>query len=359
MVSLLMSDNSPVRYRVNGLFACRCAAVMLALCLGSSGRASAQAIADFYRGRTLNFIVVFSPGGTYDLYSRLVATHLPRYIPGNPKIVVQYMPGAGGLNGAVHLATQSPRDGTELGMVDRGIVVSQVLRAASAPLDASKFSWIGSVSSYGGIMQVSGRTGVRTADDLRRLPVVLGSWGFETSSYTLPVLLNALAGTKFKVVTGYRGAADVDLAIEGGEADGRISSWATLKFTKAALLDEGKIVVVMQSGVKRHPDLPQVPLVGELATSEQGRRILEFIDSDSAIGWSVLAPPDVSADRVGALREAFDRMVADPDFVADATKRHLDVVPSTGQDVAAVVRRTLSTPEADIAIMKTVLAEKK
>jgi len=341
------------------LFGCCSAAAILAFCLGSPGRASAQAIADFYQGRTINFIVVFSPGGTYDLYSRLVAAHLPRFIPGNPRIVVQYMPGAGGLNGAVHLATQSPRDGTELGMLDRGIAVSQVLHAANVPLDASKFSWIGSVSSYGGIMQVSGRTGVRTAGDLSRLPVVLGSWGFETSSYTLPVLLNTLADTKFKVVTGYRGAADVDLAIEGGEVDGRISSWATLKFTKSALLDEGKIVVVMQSGVKRHPDLPQVPLVGELATTEQGRRILEFIDSDSAIGWSVLAPPDVPADRVAALREAFDRMVADAGFLADAAARHLEVVPSTGQEVAAVVRRTLSTPETDIAIMKTLLAEKK
>lgn len=202
----------------------RCAALVLALCLGSGCRAFAQTTADFYAGKSINFIVVFAPGGTYDLYSRLVASHLPRFIPGNPKIVVQYMPGAGGLNGAAHLAAQSPRDGTELGMVDRGIAVNQLLHPTATSLDASAFNWIGSVSSYGGIIQVSGRTGVRTADDLRRIPVVMGSWGVETSSYTLPVLLNALAGTKFKVVTGYRGAANVDLAIEGGEVDGRISS---------------------------------------------------------------------------------------------------------------------------------------
>src|SRR5579872_2593661 len=126
-----MSDGASGRSRWHG---CCAAAIVLALCPGLSGRASAQTVADFYRGRTINFIVVFSPGGTYDLYSRLVAVHLPRFIPGNPKIVVQYMPGAGGLNGAVHLAVQSPRDGTELGMVDRGIVVSQVLRATTAPL---------------------------------------------------------------------------------------------------------------------------------------------------------------------------------------------------------------------------------
>jgi tripartite-type tricarboxylate transporter receptor subunit TctC len=208
-------------------------------------------------------------------------------------------------------------------------------------------------------LQVAGRAGVKTADDLRRIPLVIGSWGVETSSYTIPVLLNALAGTKFKVVTGYRGAAEVDLAIESGEVDGRISSWPTLKYTKAESLAEGKLVVVMQSGVKRNPDLPQVPLVGELATTEQGRHILEFIDSDSAIGWSVVAPPGVPLDRVTALRQAFDRMVADPKFLADAQARHLDVVPSTGQEMAALITRTLSVPEQDIAAMNNLLAAKK
>jgi len=342
---------------------CRYAIALLsalsALGLPGSQHAAAQSVADFYRGRTINFIVVFSPGGTYDLYSRLAAQHLGRFIPGNPRIVVQYMPGAGGLNGAAHLASQSPHDGSELGMVDRGIAVGQVLHPASTPLDAGKFSWIGSISSYGGILQVAGRTGVKAAADLRRLPVVIGSWGFETASYELPVLLNALAGTKFKVVTGYRGAPDVDLATEAGEVDGRISSWATLKFTKEAELKAGKIVVVLQSGVKRNPDLPDVPLVGEMATTEQGRRILEFIDSDSAIGWSVLAPPAVPAERVAALREAFDKMVADPAFLADAAARHVDVLPSHGQDIAAVVARTLSTPADDISIMNKLLAEKK
>jgi tripartite-type tricarboxylate transporter receptor subunit TctC len=269
------------------------------------------------------------------------------------------MPGAGGLTGAIHLATQAPQDGTEIGMLDRAIAVNQVLRTTGVPLDASKFQWIGSVSSYGGVLQVAGRTGVRTADDLRRIPLVMGSWGVETSSYTMPVLLNALVGTKFKVVTGYRGAAEVDLAVESGEVDGRISSWPTLKYTKAAALAEGKLVVVMQSGLKRNPDLAQVPLVTELAATEQGRRILEFIDSESGIGWSVTAPSGVPLDRVAALREAFDRMVADPKFLDDAQARHLDVVPSTGQEIQALVKRTLSVPRQDIAAMNELLAAKR
>jgi tripartite-type tricarboxylate transporter receptor subunit TctC len=334
-------------------------ALLVVLCAGQPCRARAEPIAEFYRQKTITFVTVFAPGGTYDFYGRLVATHLPGFIPGNPKIVVQYLPGAGGLTGAIRLATQAAQDGTEIGMVDRAIAVNQVLRTAGVPLDAKKFQWIGGISSYGGVMQVAGRAGVKTADDLRRIPLVIGSWGVETSSYTLPVLLNALAGTKFKVVTGYRGAAEVDLAIENGEVDGRVSSWPTLKYTRAAALAEGKLVVVMQSGVKRNPDLSQVPLVGELATTEQGRHILEFIDSDSGIGWSVVAPPGVPLDRVTALRQAFDRMVADPKFLADAQARHLDVVPSTGQEMEALVMRTLSVPEADIGVMNNLLAGKK
>jgi tripartite-type tricarboxylate transporter receptor subunit TctC len=175
----------------------------------------------------------------------------------------------------------------------------------------------------------------------------------------MPVLLNALAGTKFKVVTGYRGAAEVDLAVESGEVDGRESSWPTLKYTKAAQLANGKLVVVMQSGLKRNPDLPQVPLVGELAATEQGRRILEFIDSESGIGWSVVAPPGVPLDRIAALRQAFDQMVADPKFLEEAHAKHLDVVPSTGQEMEVLVRRTLAVPREDIDAMNKLLAARR
>jgi tripartite-type tricarboxylate transporter receptor subunit TctC len=332
---------------------------LLALCLAEPHRALAEPIGDFYRQHAITFVSVFAPGGTYDLYSRLVANHLTEFIPGNPKIVVQYMPGAGGLTGAVHLAAQAAQDGTVIGMVDRAIAVNQVQRTTGVPLDASRFQWIGSVSSYGGVLQVAGRTGVRSAGDLHSIPLVIGSWGIETSSYTLPVLLNALAGTRFKVVTGYRGAAEVDLALESGEVDGRVSSWPTLKYTRAAALAEGKLVVVMQSGLKRNPDLADVPLGGELAPTEQGRRILEFVDSDSGIGWSVLAPPGVPLDRVTALRQAFDQMVTDPKFLADAQARHLDVVPSTGQEIEALVRRTLAVPQADIDAMNKLLAAKR
>jgi tripartite-type tricarboxylate transporter receptor subunit TctC len=187
----------------------------------------------------------------------------------------------------------------------------------------------------------------------------MGSWGVETSSYTFPVLLNALAGTKFKVVTGYRGSTDVEIAVERNEVDGRMSSWSQLKATKAAPLAERALVVVIQTGVRRNPELPAIPLVAEMATTEQGRRILEFIDSESGIGWSVLSPPGVPLDRVAALRQAFDQMVADPRFLADAQARNLEVMPNTGQEVEAIVKRTLSIPRDDIAVMNSLIAAAK
>jgi tripartite-type tricarboxylate transporter receptor subunit TctC len=331
----------------------------LALGLLAPSGASADAVADFYRTKTITFTVVFAPGGTFDLYSRLVAAHLPKYIPGNPKIIVQNVPGAGGLNGAARLANQSTQDGTELGMVDRSIAVTQVLRGGNLPFDAAKYSWIGSVSSYSGVLYVAGRTGVKSTEDLRRTSVVMGSWGIETSSYMFPVLLNALAGTKFRVVTGYRGAPETELAIERNEVDGRLSSWSQLKSTKAAALADGKLVVVLQTGVRRNPELPTIPLVAEMATTEQGRRILEFIDSESGIGWAVLSTPGVPLDRVAALRQAFDLMVADPAFAAELKAKGLELMPGTGQEVEAIVRRTLSIPRDDIAFMNSLLAAAK
>src|SRR5262249_25068512 len=157
-----------------------------------------------------------------------------------------------------------------------------------------------------------------SADDLRRIPVVVGSWGNTTDSFITPTLLNTLAGTKFKVVTGYRGASDVDLAVEQGEVDSRVSSWTALKTQRNYWRTSGTVVVPFQTGLKRHPEMPQLPLISDLATDADGRRILEFMNSDSSIGWNVVAPPNVPDDRVAALRAAFDAMLVDPEFLAEA-----------------------------------------
>ncbi len=321
-----------------------CVAAWLAVIAACNDYAQAQPAEEFFKGKSLRFTVVYSPGGTYDLYSRLFIIHLSKHIPGNPPVAIQYMPGAGGLVGTDNLYEKAPRDGTQLGMLPRDIAINQMLHPKDARYDARQFNWIGRISSYTGVMFVMSGTGVKTADDLRRNDVVVGSWGNTTDSFVTPTLLNALAGTRFKVVTGYRGAADVDLAIERGEADARVASWTAVKTTRGDWLRDGKIVVPFQTGLKRHADLPQLPLISDLATSDEGRHILEFMKSDSSVGWNVVAPPGVTQDRVALLRQAFDATMKDPAFLADAQKQHLEIVPGSGEEVAQVVARTLATP---------------
>jgi tripartite-type tricarboxylate transporter receptor subunit TctC len=337
--------------------ACHCVPALLAACIGFAPMtpALAQSAEDFFKGKTLRFTVVYEPGGTYDLYSRLLITHLAKHIPGNPAIVIQYLPGAGGMVGTVNLYEKAARDGTQLGMLPRDIAVNQMLHPEAARYDAKRFTWIGRIASYTGVMLVMSRTGVKTAADLRSSAVVAGSWGNTTDSFVTPTLLNALAGTRFKIVTGYRGAADVDLAIERGEADARVASWTALKTTRGEWLKDGRITVPFQTGLKRHADLPDLPLISDLASSDDGRRILEFMNSDSSVGWNAIAPPEVPTDRVAALRSAFDATVRDPDFLADAQKQGLEIVPGRGDEVREVVEHTLATPPELVARIAAII----
>jgi tripartite-type tricarboxylate transporter receptor subunit TctC len=311
---------------------------------------------DFFQGKSLRFTVVYDPGGTYDLYSRLIIAHLSRHIPGHPAIVIQYMPGAGGMNGTLYLYGRAEQDGTQLGMLPRDIAVNQMLHPEASRYDARRFNWIGRIASYTGVVFVASHTGVKTADDLRRIVVAAGAWGPTTDSHVTPTLLNALAGTRMKIVTGYSGAAAVDLAIERQEVDARVASWTAVKTTHGAWLDDGRIAVLFQTGLKPHADLPQLPLISKLATSDEGRQILEFMNSDSSIGWNVVAPPNVPQDRVAILRAAFDATMQDPEFLADAKMHGLEIVPARGQEVEDIVRRSVAVPPLAINRVKAILA---
>src|SRR5262245_21306822 len=337
----------------------RLAALALCCAVGSMmDRASAQAVPDFFQQKTIRFTVTYEPGGSYDLYARLLSAHLGRHIPGNPALVVQYMPGAGGLLGILHLHEKAAQDGTEIAILPRDLAINQRLRPETARYDARRFNWIGTLSTYAGVMFVASRTGVKTAEDLRRIPVVVGSWGPTTETFITPTLLNALAGTKFKLVTGYRGGPDVDLAVERGEVDGRMASWTLLKTQRERWLKDKFVVIPFQAGIRSHPELKGIPLVSELATTEEGRRILEFQNSDAGIGWSVVAPPNVPADRVAILRAAFDKTMRDPEFIAEAQKRGYEINPSSGQDLESIVGRTIATPAEALVRLKNILATK-
>jgi len=332
------------------------ALVVFCVASGWAEQSAAQNAGDGFGRKTINFMITYEPGGSYDLYARLAAIHLPRHIPGHPAMVNQYMPGAGGLIGILHLFEKAPQDGTEIAILPRDLAINQRLRPDTARYDARRFNWIGTLSSYAGVMFVASRTGVKAAEDLRRVEVVAGSWGQTTETYITPTLLNALAATKFKLVTGYRGGPDVDLAVERGEVDGRMSSWTLLKTQRAQWLRAGFVVIPFQAGIKSHPELKDIPLIASLATSEEGRRILEFQNSDAGIGWSVVAPPNVPPERVAMLRQAFDKMIADPDFLADAQKRGLEINPASGRELAEIVNRTIATPAEALARLKKLIA---
>lgn len=328
----------------------RCSFLMMTIAMASPSPAvSAPA------EKPIKVVVASVPNGSLDLYARLIATHLTKHLPGNPVSSVQYMPGAGGLVGTLYMYEKAMQDGTELAMLPRDIPINQILRPEAAGLDARRFTWIGRLSSYEGIMYVASRTGIRTADDLRRIPVIAGSWGQTNETYTTPTLLNVLAETKFKIVIGYRGGPDVDLAIEQGEIDGRMASWTSLKAQRPQWLRDGFVVIPFQSGLKPHPELPNVPLITELARTEEGRRILEFQNSPAEIGWSIVAPPNVPSSRVAMLRDAFDKAVSDPELRAEAGKRGLDINPSTGKELEEIVNRTVAMPADALATLKRIL----
>ncbi len=306
----------------------------------------------------MTITVVYGAGGTYDVNARLVAQHLPEFIPGKPTMVVKNMPGASGLTGAHYLYNRAPKDGTELGVLSREIAVEQLMRPKDVKLDAAKLTWIGGISSYSGVLFVATRTGVRTFADAKKKQVNVGAWGRGSSASTIPTALNTLAGTKFKIVSGYRGASDVDLAIERGEADGRVSSWVAMQRHYGKQLADGSVAVLFQTGVKPSPELAKVPLLKDLATTAEGKAILSFIDSGSAIGWAVSAPPGVPADRTQALRRAFDRMIASPAYLADAKKRKMEVAPSTGEELEALVKQALATPPDNVAKAQALFGKK-
>lgn len=329
------------------------------LFVAGPGSAQAQPSSDFYAKRTIKLIVTYAPGGSYDLYARLVADHMPPFIPGRPTIVVSHMPGAGGAIGVQALYTLEPQDGTSLAIMPRDIASNQMLRPDAVKYDARRFSWIGSISAYAGVLYVHTRTGVKTLDDFRKKPVVIGSWGATTESFITPTLLNAVAGTNIKIVTGYRGGPDVDIAAERGEVDGRVASWGFLKGQRPQWLKEGTVVVPFQTGLRRHPELPDVPLIPELALDANGRNVLEFMNADSGLGWSMASTPNVPAERVSILRSAFDKVVLDKAFLADAEKRNLDILPSSGAELDALVARTLATPPEAVAQLKKLIGEEK
>ena len=314
------------------------------LALGAAGQA--QSPADFYKGKNVDLTIGYSAGGGYDVYARLLARHMGRFIPGNPAIVPKNMPGAGSLGLANWLYNVAPKDGTAFGTIGRGTVFDPLLGSTKAQFDAAKFNWLGSMNDEVSVCVSWYTTGITSLEQVKHNELTVGGSGQAADTDQFPKVLNATIGTKFRLVTGYPGGNDVDLAMERGEVMGRCGwSWSSVVATHKSWIDEHKINVLVQLSLSKHPDLPNVPLVMDLANNDEQRQIFKLVFARQPMGRPFLAPPGVPSDRVSVLREAFMDTMKDGDFLAEAEKMKLEINPVAGDAVQEIVQDVYKTPK--------------
>jgi tripartite-type tricarboxylate transporter receptor subunit TctC len=312
----------------------------------AGGAASAQSPEQAFAGKTITIYVGYTAGGSYDLYGRLVSRHLGAHLPGHPTVVVQNMPGAGSLKAANFLYEVAPRDGTALGVVVESAALEQALANPAVQFDAARFTYVGRLATSNNIFMMWHTAKVQSLADARQLPSLLAGTGPGSIAETIPKLTNALIGTKFKLISGYPASTEAMLAMERGEVDGASSSWAAVKVGKGDWLREKKIKIILQTTPERIAELPDAPCLGELGSTPEERQVFALYASGSAIGRSLIGPPAIPPERVAALRDAFDAMVKDAEFVADIQRINVELDPLPGAAVAELVAKTLAVPKS-------------
>jgi tripartite-type tricarboxylate transporter receptor subunit TctC len=317
------------------------------LALWPASACLAQTPAEFYKSRTIELDIGFSVGGAYDAYARILARTMGKYIPGNPAIVPKNMEGAGSMRVANYLYNAAPRDGTSFGTISRGTGFEPLLGDRGARFAATAFNWIGSTNNEVSVCVAWYTSGVATFEDARTHVLVVGATGPSADTYQFPKITNAVLGTKFKIVTGYPGGNDVDLAMERGEVQGRCAwSWTSVKGLHQAWLDQNRLNILFQMGLGKHRDLPGIPLIVDLAKTDEERAILRLIFARQVMAWPFVAPPGVPVARVEALRKAFLATLQDKDFLAEADRAGLEITPVAGTDIQKLVQDVYATPAA-------------
>jgi len=313
--------------------------------LGAAGSAAADSVSDFYKNKTVTIWVGYSPGGGYDVYARTFARHWSKHLPGNPEFIVKNRPGAGSMLVANELYNILPKDGTAIGVIGRGMPQEKLLGNDQAKFESDKFTWIGSANNEVSVCVSWAATGITKYEDLKTRGMIVGGTGEGADTDTFPKVMNNVLGTKLKLVTGYPGGTDVLFAMEKGELEGRCGySWSSAVTTHGDWLRDKKMNVLVQMSTEKHPDLPNVPFIMDLADTEEQKQVLEFIYARQAWGRPFLAPPGVPADRAKALQDSFMAVTKDPAFVADAKKQKLEINPLSGPRVAQLMKRMAQTP---------------
>jgi len=307
------------------------------------GAAPAQDAAEFYRGKTVNLVVGFNPGGGADTYARLVARHLGRHVAGNPTVVVRNMQGAGSVIAANYVFNVSPKDGSELGLFAGNIVIDPLIGGTQHKYETRAFSWIGAPSSDSNVCLSSPKTAFKSIDDALKREMITGTSG--TSTLDFPLTMNNVIGTKFKLVKGYAGSAALRLAMERGEIEGFCGVGYNSMRT-AGLLTPDKSNILVQVGLSRNPHMPTVPFIFDYAKSEADRQIFTLVFGWLDLERPIAAPPGTPADRLQALRDGFDRAMQDPALLADAEKVNVGIEPMSGAAIARFVDDASRTPPA-------------
>lgn len=316
------------------------ASVVAILLLAAAAAHSAKTI-----DRPLTIYVAGTAGGGIDLFGRLLGRHLGRHIPGNPTVTVEDMPGAGGIRAANFLARQAPHDGTAMTTFAGGPILEPLIGARHPGYDMSEFTWIGALAKDVGLCLSWGPSPFKVINDVRNDVMVVAGTGAGSETDTWPVIINEVLGTKFKVVTGYLGTQETMLAIERGEVNGRcILSLSALKTAKPDWLSDKKVNVLLQVGVEKSPELPDVPLLLDLVNNDNDRRMLTLLSAPSEMARPFAAPPGLDGGTTNLLRRAFDATAADPEFRAEAKKMQADITPMTGEEVQKLVAEIYATP---------------
>ncbi len=343
----------PLRTRTSAF-----AAVITVAVLAASPAAAQQSVADFYKGKTVALLLGTGPGGSYDLYARIFAEHLPRHIPGNPSIVIEHMPGAGGVTAGNHLYGPGPQDGTKV-LLSHAIINAEVLNPkAGVRFQSAKFNWIGTYDAIAHTLALWHGSKAKTIADLKKPGTVIGSFAKAHFTYQWPAMMQDALGLNFKIITGYPTGSTNNLAMERGEIDGWAASWENLIGTRPQWIKEKKVNLLIQFLLERKRQLPDVPTLLELAPANK-KDIVEFMSATTPFGRGIVAGPGVPADRVAALRKAFEATVKDPAFIAMAQQRKVDVEWRDHQHTMSLVKKIVGASPDLIARVKKSIGQEE
>jgi|LNFM01.2.fsa_nt_gb tripartite-type tricarboxylate transporter receptor subunit TctC len=331
-----------------------------ALCFSSmsliGGTANADPVADFYRNGKITVVLAGGPGAIHSIYTQLLAPYVRKHMPGNPSLVVNSMPGAGGTIAANYLYNVAPKDGGTIGSLLPEMPMSARFGTAGNRFDPLKFSYLAGADVTNSTITLMRTAGVSSIAEAREKVAVIAAGGPGSQTFITPTVANAVLGTKFKVVTGYNGLNAMDIAVDRGEAHGRSGSWSSIKATRPHWLTSNLVVHLAIVGPEREPDLPDVPLLTELAATPQDRAVLSLISDNALLGRMWLAPPGVPEERVTALREAFWKALNDPELIAEAKAKELDLRPVPAKKLAATVEQIMKADDATVDRLKSILA---